>query len=258
MDMDTWQICLLLGGGVLGGITASLIGGAAVFTFPVLIAAGLSATNAAATNLLALMPGILLAAVWDRGQLPKERSFCWLLAASLGGALIGALLFIFTPERYFRFLVPILLGFSTVLFAYAPTISTWLERRAAARGQGDGALWLQTTGALVPASIYGGYFGAGAGVLLLSVLSVATKGDYRSANATKNLVTSLNSLVAAAVFAWEGKIVWEAALIMMLGGVAGGNIGARLAQIAPRDVMRWAVVAMGALLTAFFAWRYWL
>jgi uncharacterized membrane protein YfcA len=86
---------------------------------------------------------------------------------------------------------------------------------------------------------------------------VATEGDYRSANVTKNLVTSLNSLVAAGVFIIQDKVAWPAMLTMMAGALVGAFIGARLAQIVPREAMRVVVVAVGALLTAAFAWRYW-
>jgi uncharacterized protein len=110
---------------------------------------------------------------------------------------------------------------------------------------------------ILPVSFYGGYFGAGVGVLLIGVLSIGTPGDYRAANVTKNLVTSLNSLVAAAVFIVQGAVPWTPTLIMMAGALVGGLVGARLAQIAPHSMMRMVVVAVGALLTIVFAWRYW-
>jgi len=95
-------------------------------------------------------------------------------------------------------------------------------------------------------------------VLLLGVLSIGKPGDYRAANVTKNLVTSLNSLVAAALFVAQGAVLWTPTLIMMAGALVGAVIGARLAQIAPHALMRIVVVAIGALLTVIFAWRYWL
>jgi uncharacterized membrane protein YfcA len=94
-------------------------------------------------------------------------------------------------------------------------------------------------------------------VLLLAVLSVGTRGDYRPANAAKNLVTSLNSFSAAIYFAALGAVNWRAALAMTAGALAGGFVGARLGRVAPRSVMRWVVVAVGALLTIVYAKRYW-
>ena len=110
---------------------------------------------------------------------------------------------------------------------------------------------------LLPVSFYGGYFGAGVGVLILAVMSIATRGDYRSANVAKNLVTSLNTGAAAVVFIAKGAVIWLPALVMMAGTIIGGQIGAALAKTAPRHVMRIAVTAVGALLTVYFAWEYW-
>ena len=106
--------------------------------------------------------------------------------------------------------------------------------------------------------VYGGYFGAGVGVLMLGVLSVGTGGDYRSANVTKNLVSSFNSLTAAIIFAAQGVVAWPATLVMIAGTLAGALVGARLAQVMPNQAARGVVVMVGALLTAAFAWRYWL
>ena len=256
--MDIATIGMLAAAGVVGGTISSLVGGAAIVTFPALIAAGLSPVVATATNLVALTPGNFLAALYDRSQLPPvDRAFVALVTASLFGAAFGAMLLLLTPERMFAVFVPALLGFATVLFAYAGRISEWMRARAAARGTAGAPDWGHTMAAMLPVSIYGGYFGAGVGVLLLGVLSIGTHGDYRSANVTKNLVTSLNSLVAAIVFIVQGMVSWPATFAMMAGALVGAYIGARIAQVVSREVMRVVVVAMGALLTAAFAWRYW-
>jgi uncharacterized membrane protein YfcA len=110
---------------------------------------------------------------------------------------------------------------------------------------------------LLPVSVYGGYFGAGVGVLLVAVMQLATQGEYRPANAAKNLVAALNGLAAAAVFALKGGINWPAALAMTGGAIFGAQIGVRVARNAPREVMRWVVVVIGAALTIAYAWRYW-
>jgi uncharacterized protein len=252
--MDIVTALMLVAAGIIGGAISALVGGAAIVTFPALIAAGLSPVVATATNLVALCPGNLLAAIYDRTQLPPlDRAFVGLVVWSMLGAVIGAALLLVTPERMFELFVPALLGFATVLFAYAGRISAWLQARAA---QGAGAQ-RHSVAAMLPVSIYGGYFGAGVGVLLLGVLSVGTGGDYRSANVIKNLVTSLNSMVAASIFIAQGIVSWPATFAMMAGALLGAYIGARIAQVIPREVMRVVVVAMGALLTAAFAWRYW-
>src|SRR5712671_3865765 len=258
--MDLLHILLLLVAGIVGGALSALAGGAAIITFPVLLATGISPVLATTSNMVALAPGNLVAALYDRSQLPPlGRSFAAMVVASILGALIGASLLLLTPERVFAALVPLLLGFATVLFAYAGRISAWLRARAQARGGETGPhRWSGTIGWLLPVSVYGGYFGAGVGVLLLGVLSIGTGGDYRSANVAKNLVTSLNTVVVSTFFAVQGVVAWPQALTMMAGALIGAIIGARLAQVVPNSVARVMVVVVGAVLTVAFAWRCWL
>ncbi len=253
--MDVFHIVLLVAAGVVGGIISSLVGGAALVTYPALLSVGLPPVVATVCNLVALTPGNFLAALYDRAQLPPiDRAFAGLVVASLIGAFAGALLLLATPEKVFAYFVPVLMAFATVLFAFGGRISTWLRVRAASQGA---QRWSHSMGVIFPVSFYGGYFGAGVGVLLIGVLSIGTGGDYRSANVTKNLVTSLNSVVAAGVFTAQGAVRWQPALVMMAGALVGAFIGARLAQIVPHNVMRVVVTAVGAMLTAVFAWRYW-
>jgi uncharacterized membrane protein YfcA len=254
--MDLLHGVLLVGAGIAGGIIAAIVGGAAVITFPALLAAGLPPVMATATNTAALTPGLFLAAIYDRSQLPPfDRSLAAVALASIAGALIGAALLLLTPERVFSVLVPLLLGFATVLFAYAGRISAWLAARAASRG--NVRRFTHSPAVVLPVSIYGGYFGAGLGVLMLGVLSVGTGGNYRSANVAKNLVTGLNSATATVIFAAQGALSWPATLLMMAGTLVGGLIGARVAQVMPNHAARKLVVVVGALLTVGFAWRYW-
>jgi uncharacterized membrane protein YfcA len=255
--MDILSIASLAGVGVIGGIIASIVGGAAVVTYPALIAAGVPPHVAAACNLTALVPGTMLAAVADRTQLPTfNRAFVNLILASVTGAACGALLLLLTPERTFAVIVPLLLGFATVLFAFTQRIGAWLRMRAVQRGRSI-EFSLTSLKFLLPVSLYSGYFGAGAGIILLAVCSVATDGDYRSANVTKNFVSSLNSFAASLVFAWQGAIVWPPTLAMMAGMLAGGYAGAHIARVIPRNLVRILVVVCGAALTVAFARRYW-
>jgi uncharacterized membrane protein YfcA len=144
-----------------------------------------------------------------------------------------------------------------VLFAYAARITQWLRARAQARGDAAPRMSVTSIPMLLPVSVYGGYFGAGVGVLLLGVLSIATGGDYRSANVAKNLVASLNTLVASICFIANGAVSWPPTLAMMAGCLIGGFCGGHLARIVPQQVMRVVVVVVGAALTLAFVWRYW-
>ncbi len=255
--MDALHIAFLFFAGIAGGAISTLAGGAAIITFPALLATGISPVLASCSNLVALVPGNLLSGYYDRKQLPPlGRSFAGMVAASVVGALAGATLLMFTPERVFAALIPLLLGFATVLFAYAGRISAWLRARGEARG--DGAHnWGAIVAWLLPVSVYGGYFGAGLGVLVLGVLSVGTGGDYRSANVTKNIVVGINSAVVAVFFALNGVVAWPQALVMMAGVPIGALLGSHIARVLPSDAARWLLVTIGAALTVAFAWRYW-
>ena len=256
--MTLHTIVILFVTGIFGGVMAAVVGGASVVTFPVLIATGLPPVVATASNLVAVSPGNFLAALADRSQLPPfNRAFVGLVAASVLGALTGAVLLLATPTRTFEVLVPLLLGFATVLFGLSGRLVQWLRARARARGGREPQMSVTSIPMLLPVSVYGGYFGAGVGVLLLGVLSVATGGDYRAANVAKNLVTSLNTFVAAFYFVAQGAVSWPPTLVMMVGCMIGGYFGAHLARRIPQEVMRVVVVLVGAALTAVFAWRYW-
>ena len=256
--MDLTTVAMLSAAGLVGGTISSLAGGAALVTFPSLLAAGLPPVVAVASNIAALMPGSFLAAFSDRTQLPPfDRAFFGLVFASVLGAGIGAALLMVTSNRVFEILVPLLLGFATILFAYGERISAAIRARSMKRHGRELSIKVTSVPMLLPVSIYGGYFGAGIGVLIVAVLSIATGGDYRSANATKNLVAALNGSVAVFIFALRDAVAWPATFAMMSGGMVGALIGARIARHAPREAMRIVVTAIGALLTAVYAWRYW-
>ncbi|MEI8153841.1 MAG: sulfite exporter TauE/SafE family protein [Hyphomicrobiales bacterium] len=255
MDLNT--VLILFVTGIGGGLMAAIVGGASVITFPVLLAVGLPPVTATASNLIAVSAGNFLAAYTERAQRPPfNRAFVGLILASVLGALLGAVLLLATPARMFEFLIPILLGIATILFAFAAQITAWLRARAHARGR-EWKMSVTSVPLVLPISVYGGYFGAGAGTLLLGVLSMATEGDYRSANAAKNLVSSLNTLSASIWFIANGAVSWPQTLAMAAGCLIGGFCGAHLSRRIPQRAMRVVVVAVGAVLTAVFAWKYW-
>lgn len=247
----------LAGAGVIAGIIATMVGGAAVVIYPALIATGVPPQLAAVSNLASVMPATMLAALSDRSQLPPfNRAFVGLIVASIVGAGLGAALLLLTPERMFAQIVPLLLGFATLLFAYSERISRWLRARAEGRGHAI-AFDFASRKVVLPVSFYGGYFGAGVGILMLGVFSLATGGEYRAANVAKNFVSSLNGLAATLVFATQGAVLWPETLALVAGTIGGGLIGAYVARIIPRNVVRVFVVLVGAALTIAFARRYW-
>ena len=256
--MDVHTVLILLGTGLAGGVMAAIVGGASVITFPVLLWVGLPPVTATASNLVAVSAGNMLAAMTDRGNLPPfNRAFMGMMAASLIGAVIGAVLLLATPERMFEQLIPVLLGVATVLFAFARQVTQWLRARAKARGEHEWRMSVTSVPLVLPISIYGGYFGAGAGTLLLGVLTIATEGNYRRANVAKNLVSSLNTLAASVWFIIHGAVSWPQTLVMMVGCLAGGFCGAYVSRRIPPHFMRVVVILVGVLLTVIFAWKYW-
>ncbi|HKA77617.1 MAG TPA: sulfite exporter TauE/SafE family protein [Pseudolabrys sp.] len=255
--MDLITTVFLAGAGVLAGIIATMVGGAAVVIYPALIATGVPPQLAAVCNLASVMPATMLASLSDRSQLPPfDRAFVGLIIASIVGAGLGAALLVLTPERMFAQVVPFLLGFATLLFAHSERISRWLRKRAEGRGHAI-AFSFASLKVILPVSFYGGYFGAGVGILMLGVFSLATGGDYRAANVAKNFVSSLNGLAATLVFATQGAVLWPQTLALAAGTIIGGLIGAYVARIIPRNVVRVLIVVVGAALTIAFARRYW-
>jgi uncharacterized membrane protein YfcA len=250
-------ILMLFAAGVGGGMLSGLIGGAALVTFPALLAAGLPPVNAAVSNLFSLMPANAAVVYAERALLPRADRSVFVLVASMAiGSAIGAALLLLTPGRTFEILVPLLLGFATLLLAFSAQLSAWFRARSL-RLAGAEPGFGSTVKPMLPVAIYGGYFGAGLGVIILGILSVAIRGDYRSANVLKNVLIGVNTSVSGLVFISNGAVYWAPTMTMMAGAAVGGLIAGRLARVVPARAMRVAVVVMGALLTVTYAWRYW-
>jgi uncharacterized membrane protein YfcA len=250
-------ILLLVGAGVLAGIIATMVGGGAIVIYPALLASGVPPHLTVICNLASIAPAAMLGALSDRSQLPPFNwAFVGLIVASITGAGIGASLLLLTPERMFAQLMPLLIGFATLLFANSERISAWLRARAADRGH-DITFNVASLKVLLPVSFYGGYFGAGVGIMMLGVFSLATGGDYRSANVAKNFVASLNGMTATVIFATHGAVLWPQTLALMAGTIAGGLIGAYVARVISPRVVRVLIVFVGAGLTIALVRRYW-
>ncbi|MCP1969353.1 sulfite exporter TauE/SafE family protein [Bradyrhizobium elkanii] len=253
--MDTQTSLLLLAAGVAGGTINALAGGATLVTFPAMLAAGLPAVIANASNAVAISPGHLIAALADRGKLPPptRRTISYVAVATLGGT-IGAGVLLLLPERLFVLPVPALIAFATLLFALAPRIQGWTvgcERAAALSSTGASGA------ALGLACVYGGFFGAGLGVILTAVLSITEPNDIRAIKALKNLLATCVSLAATLIFVFQGAVRWPETLAMLLGAMIGGYAGGFLIRILPAHIVRQFVIVAGALMTVIYAARYW-
>jgi len=252
--MNIWLIIMLIGAGILGGMANAMAGGASLFTFPAMLATGLPPIIANASNGFALLPANSLAAYLDRDQLPqRDRVFLVTAIVSLIGGVIGAYLLLTTPAKIFSAIVPALIGIATLMFIFSKAIRAGMKRLI----EGDDHPRLRA-GLVFVSGIYGGYFGAGLGVVLMAVLSATTHWELRSTNAFKNVLGFLANFSANIIFAWQGVISWPETLTMMVGTALGGFLGTKLVQVLPAALVRNVISAAGVLMTAIYVYRYWL
>jgi uncharacterized protein len=250
--MDIQTAVLLAGAGLVGGVVNAIAGGATLITFPAMLAAGLPPVIANASNAVAVTPGHLMAALADRYQLPVlDRRLAATLATAFAGGVLGAGLLLTTPEQIFTALVPALTALATLIFALGKRLRTALAQWA-----GPGGEKLRNA-LLLPTSAYGGYFGAGLGVMLLALLMISSHDEIRAINALKNLLATIISLATLMIFAIQGVIRWPETLLMLAGALCGGMLGGRLIAILPADRVRAIVIAIGIFMSTVYAWRYW-
>ena len=246
--MDNW---LLLGGaGLIAGIMNAVAGGGTFVTLPALIFAGVPSVAANATSTVALFPGTLASAYAYRKDF---RSFDGvnigtLLAISVAGGLVGALLLLFTPNKSFDAIVPWLLLIGTVTFAFGPQLSVVLRRRVQI-GPGTVRAFQFVL------AIYGGYFGGAVGIMLMACWSLLGMTDLLAMNAAKTLLVTAMNAVAAICFAFAGLVWWPQTLIMLAAAVIGGYVGARVARRLDPILFRKLISVFYFVLTAAFFWR---
>lgn len=246
---------LLFAAGIAGGVINALAGGATLLTFPAMLAAGLPPVTANASNAVAIVPGHLLAVLADHRKLqPVDLRLGISVLICLIGGILGALLLLALPERLFVLPVPALIGAATLLFLFSPRIAAWAE----ARRNGAAPSRLAGSSVLAFAAIYGGFFGAGLGVILTAVLAIADPHDIRRVKALKNLLATSVSLAAVTIFVLQGAVRWPQTLAMLAGALLGGYLGGYLVRILPGSVVRWFVIATGAVMTVVYAVKYWL
>jgi len=239
-------LALALLAAALGSGINSIAGGGTLVTFPAIVALGVPPLVANATNTVALWPGAL-ASLWGyRGELAGTRA--WLarftLPSLLGGAVGGWLLLATGQDRFAR-IVPFLVLGATVLFMLHGPVMRWLGA-----GSHQAPAWVFVV-CQFAVGIYGGYFGAGIGILMLAVLGLMGHTNIHQMNGLKNWGGLCINLVAALIFAVSGVVLWPLALAMAVGGIVGGYAGARLAQRVGQEAVRRAVVVIGL---AAFVW----
>ncbi|PTS85953.1 permease [Pseudomonas sp. HMWF032] len=250
--MSVPDILLLLAAGFAAGGINALAGGGTFFSFPALLAAGLPPVTANATNAVALWPASLAGAWAARDTLrPLGRYLLPLLLAGLAGGLAGGLLLLLGGDALFATLIPWLLLAATALFAASPRLSRWLAaRRADAAQPPHSPLSLS---AHIGVSIYGGYFGAGMGILQLATFSIEGHPLAR-ANALKNLISAVIYSVATATFIIAGRVSGYELGILLVGATVGGYAGGTLGQRLPTKFLRLLVISVGSGMTLYYFW----
>jgi uncharacterized protein len=236
----------LFGAAMMAGMINSVAGGGTLVTFPALIWVGFPAIIANATSTFALVPGAWSSAYGYRGELLKApRKFLYLLIPSVVGGAIGAVLLKRTPPATFAALVPFLILFATVLFMIQGPVQRWLRSGASAQEEAS-ANWMLGAGFYqFLVAVYGGYFGAGIGILMLAVLGIMGLSDIHQMNGLKNIFGSMINGVAAVYFVFAGLIDWPSAALMAAGSIAGGYGAAGIARKMGQKFVRRLVILIG-------------
>jgi uncharacterized membrane protein YfcA len=239
--------------GVAAGTINTVVGSGPLITFPALLALGLSPVTANISNTVGLVFGTISGAWGYRAELEGQRPrLVRLASASLLGGVVGAVLLLVLPSSAFDTIVPVLIALGVVLVILGPRISRLVAARAQARGglPQHGARWVWP--AVGAAGVYGGYFGAAQGVLLMAILGIGVDDTLQRHNATKNVLAAIVNGIAAVLFIAVADVDWRAAALVAVGSVIGGQIGATVGRRLSPNLLRAVIVVVGvAALVSF-------
>jgi uncharacterized membrane protein YfcA len=242
------ELLIAMVAGVLAGAINAIVGSGTLLTYPFLLAAGLPPVVANGTNNVGLSVGGAASAWAYREELrPRLRVLALPMLLTVCGAVIGSSLVVRLPQRVFTTIVPWLILAAVVLVGVQPMINRWLARREhhLVEPCRDLSMW---TGIL---GIYGGYFGAGQGIMYMGVLGLRYDADMQQANGAKNLLAASGNLISAVVFIAAGVWSWTFALAIGIGSIAGGYVGGRFARRIPAQALRFVVIGVGVYAAAY-------
>jgi uncharacterized protein len=248
-----FEIVAILLAGVAAGTINTVVGSGTLITFPTLLAFGVPPVTANVSNTIGLVPGSISGAIGYRRELTGQRSRVLRLSvASLVGGSAGAVLLLVLPADAFETIVPVLILLGLVLVVFQPRISAWVARRHdATGGLPAGGAWWVWPGVLVT-GVYGGYFGAAQGVLLMAVLGIGIAESLQRLNAVKNVLAAIVNAVAGLIFAIVADVDWWIVLLIGIGSVIGGQLGASVGRRLPPLGLRIAIVVVGTVALAAF------
>ncbi|SRR5713101_1178701 len=249
---------LLFLAAIVAGALNSVAGGGGFIAFPALIFTGMMPINANATNTVALWPGTMASVGAYRRELEgreKWKMLTPLFIVSILGSIVGAKLLLRTPQATFMRLVPWLLLSATLLFAVGGPLSAWVRRRAELHAHASKAALIAVTLLQLLVAVYIGYFGAGAGILMLALFAVMGIENIHTMNAFKTLLASLANAIAIVTFVHARAVVWPQAILMTIGAALGGYGGAWYAQKLDQKIVRYLVIVIGIGMTTYFFLR---
>ena len=244
---------LLLIAGFFGGMLNSIAGGGTFITFPALLFAGVPPISANATNTFASCSGYISGAFAFKKELRahKDELPKYVLISLLGG-MTGAWLLLQTPEALFREAIPWLLLFATLLFIFGSRLNRFIRKFATSHRHAPAIGSLLLLLLLFAVCIYGGFFNAGLGIIILSYLALAGYADINAMNGLKLLTSTCVSLIAIALFIYDGAVAWLEGAIVLLGSLAGGYIAAHVSRRVSQAYIRNLVVLVGVSMTIYF------
>jgi len=239
----------------VAGAMNAVAGGGTLLTFPALMSIGLPATFANATSTVALLPGSFAGAWGYRKELRESRRFARrMLPVSLVGGTFGALLIVMYPDQ-FQSLVPWLILVAAILFLLQVPLQRLLKQQQGHTIEPSAQLGFALIGFQFLIATYGGYFGAGIGILMLTSLGFMGIGDIHKVNAVKTFLASAINAVSVVVFLWENLIRWDCVMAMVVPAILGGYYGARVARKLPAAYVRWTVIAIGFSMAGYYFTR---
>ncbi len=241
--MSPWHVAAIFAAGIAAGTINTVVGSGTLITFPTLLAFGFAPVTANVSNTVGLVPGSLSGAVGYRRELDGqgERVVTLALAAACGG-ILGAILLLVLPASAFKAIVPFFIGLALVLILLQKQINRVLgkHRRGAGQKVSPGAL----AGTFLT-GIYGGYFGAAQGILMLSVLGLTIDDRLQRLNAVKVVTAGVTNLIAGVVFVFAAHVAWGPAGLIAGGSIIGGVLGARFGRRLPPAALRALIVLVG-------------
>jgi uncharacterized membrane protein YfcA len=249
-----WHYLWLVAASWIAGVMNAMAGGGSFLSFPAMLSMGVLPVQANATNTVALWPGQLTSLATLKSDVRKDMLPVVALASVLGG-LTGAIVLLHTRQVTFLHLIPWLLLIGATIFGISGPVSRWLRARSAQPHIKRAPRYLPLFFALFPICFYIGYFGAGGGFLVMTVLALFGMEEMHALNAMKIVAACVSNLVAIITFIVSGAVLWHYCLISMLFAAIGGHVGAKYARRMNPEVLRVIVVITGYVISAYFFWR---